>query len=131
MRPNELQLNRIAQGLLAEDVGLRWFEGLSAEERIAVLRDLVHITAQSHPNGEEVPLAIAKSGLKPTFTPCVMLRTAEQPGRALSRIASLSAPEHTKSFRLLLALFSIADTRRRETQCKDGCTHEWHNLAAL
>jgi hypothetical protein len=131
MRPSQLQLNRIARGLLTEDSGLRWFEELPAAERATVLRELAYITAQSNPKREEVPLAIAKSGLKPTFTPCVMLRNEERPNRCLSPIAALPEPEQSKSFRLLLALFSIADTRRRETQCKDGCTHEWHNLAAL
>jgi hypothetical protein len=131
MRPNELQLNRIAQGLVPEELGLRWFGGLAAAERVAVLQDLAYITHQSHPKLEEVPLAIVRSGLKPTFTPCVMLQNADRPTSALSRIASLPEPEHAKSFRLLLALFSIADARRRDTQCKDGCTHEWHNLGAL
>lgn len=131
MWPNELQLNRIAQGLVPEDSGLRWFGGLIAAERVAVLKDLAYITHQSHPKLEEVPSAIVRSGLKSTFTPCVMLQNADRPTSALSRIASLPEPEHAKSFRLLLALFSIADARRRETQCKDGCIHEWHNLGAL
>jgi hypothetical protein len=131
MRPSELQLNRIAQGLVHEDVGLQWFERLTAAERAAVLRDLAYITHQSNPKFEEVPQAVVRSGLNPTFTPCVVLRKADRPTNALSRIASLPEPEHVKSFRLLMALFSIADARRRETQCKDGCTHEWHNLPAL
>ncbi|MFE2517586.1 DUF5958 family protein, partial [Streptomyces mirabilis] len=37
--------------------------------------------------------------------------------------------ELTKSFRLLVALFSIADTRRRTLYCVGGCGHEWHNLS--
>ncbi|MET9412450.1 DUF5958 family protein [Streptomyces sp. NPDC002935] len=42
---------------------------------------------------------------------------------------ALPAYELTKSFRLLVALFSIADTRRRTLHCAGGCGHEWHNLS--
>jgi hypothetical protein len=66
--------------------------------------------------------------LKPTFTPCVLIRTAAQPEHALDRIAALPADERQKAFRLMFALYCIADTRRRQTQCKNGCSHEWHNF---
>ncbi|MDX3531055.1 DUF5958 family protein [Streptomyces sp. ID05-39B] len=41
---------------------------------------------------------------------------------------ALPAYELTKSFRLLVALFTIADTRRRTLYCAGGCGHAWHNL---
>ncbi|MFD8216679.1 DUF5958 family protein [Streptomyces sp. NPDC059697] len=34
------------------------------------------------------------------------------------------------AFRLLIALFAIADTLRRERYCVGGCGHEWHRPAA-
>ncbi|WP_274506119.1 DUF5958 family protein [Streptomyces murinus] len=43
-------------------------------------------------------------------------------------MATLPVHELTKSFRLLVALFGVADTRRRELYCAGGCTHAWHNL---
>ncbi|WP_327189671.1 DUF5958 family protein [Streptomyces xinghaiensis] len=46
------------------------------------------------------------------------------------RARYLPAYELTKSFRLLIALFSIADTRRRTLYCAGGCSHAWHNLSA-
>ncbi|WP_256356042.1 DUF5958 family protein [Streptomyces sp. PKU-EA00015] len=30
---------------------------------------------------------------------------------------------------MLVALFGIADTRRRALNCTGGCGHEWHNLS--
>ena len=131
MKQSELQLNRIAQGLVSEANGLQWFTAHAEPERAAILKDLANITQQAHPRPEEVPAAIARSALKSTFTPCVMLQTAARPTLALARIASLPEAEHVKAFRLLMALFSIADTRRRDTHCKNGCTHDWHNLSAL
>ncbi|MEW2406363.1 DUF5958 family protein [Streptomyces griseoviridis] len=34
-----------------------------------------------------------------------------------------------KSFRLLIAVLAVADGRRRERFCSDGCGHAWHRLA--
>ncbi|MHB9857430.1 DUF5958 family protein [Streptomyces sp. YIM S03343] len=34
-----------------------------------------------------------------------------------------------KSFRVLLSIFAVADTRRREMECRGTCSHAWHNLA--
>ncbi|MFD7321069.1 DUF5958 family protein [Streptomyces sp. NPDC059875] len=62
--------------------------------------------------------------MRPTHTPAVML-TKWRFG-----MESLPAYELTKSFRLLVALFGIADTRRRALYCAGGCGHAWHNLSA-
>ncbi|MEU6896019.1 DUF5958 family protein [Streptomyces sp. NPDC046557] len=35
-----------------------------------------------------------------------------------------------KAFRVLVSVFAVADTRRRETSCKGTCGHPWHNLSA-
>lgn len=42
--------------------------------------------------------------------------------------AALPADEHVTAFRVLVSVFSVADTRRRETCCKGTCGHAWHNL---
>jgi hypothetical protein len=31
----------------------------------------------------------------------------------------------------LVALFAIADKRRRDTICHNRCNHEWHNIVDL
>jgi hypothetical protein len=60
------------------------------------------------------------AGLKPTLTPCVVVSRAPVPAKAFHKILSL--PE------LLLGLLTVADARRRATQCAQGCSHEWHHL---
>nr|WTB36226.1 DUF5958 family protein [Streptomyces sp. NBC_00830] len=37
--------------------------------------------------------------------------------------------ERLKSFRLLIAVLAVADGRRRERFCSDGCSHGWHRLS--
>ncbi|GGS36856.1 hypothetical protein GCM10010270_02510 [Streptomyces violaceus] len=69
-----------------------------------------------------MPESIVRSGILPTHTPAAML-TKWRFG-----MEELPAYELTKSFRLLLALFSIADTRRRTMYRAGGCCHAWHDL---
>jgi hypothetical protein len=125
--PRELKINQIAQGVVSWDAGVEWFETCAEAERNLILRELGFIVSQAHPLVAEVQPAIEESGLRSTFTPCVLALKSNPPERAIHKIISLPEPERLKSFKLLLALFSIADRRRRSTVCKGGCTHEWHN----
>jgi hypothetical protein len=125
----ELQLNRIAQGMVSVPDGVSWFEALAQQEQQVVLRTLAYITSQSHPLPAEVEPAIAQARLKPTFTPCVMVRKAPLPEKGCQSLPGLPSDEWVKSFRLMIALFTLADRRRRETWCRNGCDHDWHNLA--
>jgi hypothetical protein len=131
MSPSILKLNRIAQGLLPWDQGLAWFNGLSCLEKSGVLRELACIARQSHPKADDVEPAMRMAGLRPTATPCALVRMATlAPERAFQRVISLPENEWEKAFRLLLGLLAIADQRRRHTQCADGCSHDWHHLAS-
>jgi hypothetical protein len=47
---------------------------------------------------------------------------------AINKIEKLPYSELRKSFITMLSIFKIADTYRRETDCKNGCSHFWHNL---
>jgi hypothetical protein len=119
---HEVVLNELAQELRPVAESVEWFEGLSEDDRRQVLHALVLFCGQARACEDDVPESIARSGIRPTDTPAVML-TKWRFG-----MAGLPAYELTKSFRLLVALFSIADTRRRALHCADGCGHEWDNL---
>jgi hypothetical protein len=121
-------LNRVAQGRLPFSEAVQWFDALPQEDQQPWLKTLALMCHQAHPQPQEIDPAITLGGLKPTFTPCVMLKTAAQPGHVLGRVANLPTEERQKAFRLLFALYCIADTRRRENQCRNGCSHEWHNF---
>ncbi|MEU6454786.1 DUF5958 family protein [Streptomyces sp. NPDC047065] len=120
---HEVVLNELAQGLRPTAEGVAWFEGLSEDDQRKVLRALVLFCGQARACEDDVPESIARSGIRPTHTPAVMLT------KCRFGMAALPASELTNSFRLLVALFSIADTRRRTRHCADGCGHEWHNLS--
>ncbi|WP_254895774.1 DUF5958 family protein [Streptomyces sp. NA02536] len=116
-------LNELAQGLRPTVEGVEWFEGLPEDGQRKVLHTLVLFCGQARACEEDVSESIARSGIRPTHTPAVML-TKWRFG-----MEDLPAYELTKSFRLLVALFGIADTRRRTLYCAGGCSHAWHNLS--
>src|SRR4051812_26273131 len=107
----------MAEGLLPWDSGVSWFIELPSSDKKSVLRDLGFIANQAHSRADEVDAAIAMAGLKPTFTPCVLVYKASSPEKAFHKIVSLPEAEWEKSFRLLVALLSIADARRRAMHC--------------
>ncbi|QLH47739.1 MAG: hypothetical protein HWD58_20295 [Bacteroidota bacterium] len=61
------------------------------------------------------------------MTPIVILETNDFK-TALLKICDLPENELEKSIMTLSTLFRYSDTKRRETFCKDGCNHEWHNI---
>ncbi|MPY35184.1 hypothetical protein FNH09_29255 [Streptomyces adustus] len=119
---HEVILNELAQGLRPTAEGVEWFEGHSEDDQRKVLHALVLFCHQARACEDDVPESIARSGIRPTHTPAVML------AKWRFGMPDLPAHELGKSFRLLVALFGIADTRRRTLRCAGGCGHEWHNL---
>ena len=121
----DIFINQAAQGVVPIEEAVVWFNERTPDDRLSILRDLLFFACQAGAWEGDVPAAIEKAHLKPTFTPCVLVskgRLREQLGKVLS----LPEHEREKSFRLLLSLLAIADARQRETRCADGCAHWWH-----
>lgn len=119
---HEVILDELAQGLRPTAGDVEWFEDLSEDDQRDVSRILVLFCGQARACEEDVPEGIARSGIRPTHTPAVML-TKWRFGRE-----GLPACERTTSFRPLVALFGIADTRRRTLYCAGECGHARHRL---
>jgi hypothetical protein len=120
-------LNELAQGLRPMSWGVEWFEGLTAEEQSDALLDLYGYCMQAGATVEDGPESVRLAGIRPTHTPAVLItrgRLREQ----LWKVINAPQDERVKAFRLLVALLTIADQRRRERQCADGCSHAWHQL---
>ena len=130
MNQRELQINKIAQGVIKLRDGINWFDACDLKTKREILQSLNSFLGQAHPSCKEVADGIKLSGLKSSYTPCVLM--AKKPfNEAMSIIRGLPENESKKSFILWLSILSIADKRRRETDCSNGCTHEWHNLENL
>jgi len=129
----EMYLNQIAQEVVPTDEALQWFNDLKDSEQLDMFQILLFIILQAGALADDADRAVTKSGLRPTFTPCVLLYKVqrEQPfsqsalQQVLLKIVNLPANEKEKSFRLLIALFQVADARRRE-RCFEPERHWWH-----
>ncbi|MCX4546292.1 DUF5958 family protein [Streptomyces sp. NBC_01565] len=122
----ELVVNETAQEIRTLDDGVAWFTGFSPAHRQSVLREVAGYAMQAHITPADGRAGVARSGVKPTANPSVMI--CMDPPRY--GFASLPADEHVTAFRVLVSVFAVADTRRRETFCKGVCGHSWHNLPA-
>ncbi|MFE9932600.1 DUF5958 family protein [Streptomyces sp. NPDC005533] len=119
-------VNEVAQELRTLDEGAAWFCRLSPADRREVLRLVGGYAMQAHVTAADSRAGVARSGVRPTANPAVMI--CMDPPR--SGFCGLPADEHVTAFRVLVAVFGVADTRRRRTCCKGACGHAWHHLSA-
>ena len=130
MRDRELRINKLAQELEPVENGLSWFRENTQDERQKIMHSLDLCIFQSHPTKEDIQKGIDKSGLKETFSPCVLV--LKKPfNHARKKALDMRGLDQERAFELFLNIFSVADQRRRETQCISGCSHDWHNLQTL
>lgn len=78
-------------------------------------------------NSESYQTAIQTIPLKPTSTPIVILKQF-QTKIAFNKLVQLPEIENKKTVTALLRIFKIIDTERRNTECKNGCGHFWHDI---
>ncbi|QNS02352.1 DUF5958 family protein [Streptomyces xanthii] len=120
----ERVVNEVAQEIRTLDEGTSWFSALSPVGRRAVLQEVAGYAMQAHITAADGREGVARSGVKATANPSVMI-SMEPPRYGF---AGLPADEHVKAFRILVSAFSVADTRRRQKYCRGVCGHDWHNL---
>ncbi|MEV0445944.1 DUF5958 family protein [Streptomyces spectabilis] len=128
MRASERIINEVAQGIRSLDDAVAWFSSLEQVEQKAVLHEVVRYVMQAHATVDDAREGLARSGVKPTMTPAVLI-VREPILEQMGKIINLPPGEYVKSIRVLLSTFAVADTRRRETECRGTCSHAWHNLA--
>lgn len=127
MNEHELMINKLAQGLVPREEGQAWFRAATPDCRVQIMRALDYCLFQAHPTPAEIQEGIDLSGLKDTYSPCVV--AVKKPlGEARQTILRMVGLDQQRGFELWLSVFSVADKRRRESDCKVGCSHEWHNL---
>nr|WSW49673.1 DUF5958 family protein [Streptomyces sp. NBC_01001] len=115
----ELVVNEIAQELRTLDDGVAWFSGLSPAGQREVLQQVSGYAMQAHITAADGRAGVARSGVKPTANPSVMI-CMDPPRYGFS---DFPADENVKAFRVLVSVFAVADTRRRQTHCKNACGH--------
>ncbi len=115
---DEILINQYAQELVSINLLVDWFTMLEGDKKRERLNDLIHLIIQSKANNDDASIAINKSGLKTSFTPCVLLQKGVTNDN-LYRIVKLPDNELNKVFNLFISLFSIAYKRRYEVEKND------------
>jgi hypothetical protein len=123
----EQTINEVTQGLRSMEEAVSWFSSLEQVEQKEVLHEVVRYSIQAHVTDEDGRVGLSQSGVKPTMTPAVLI-VREPILEQMGEMIDLPSNEYVKSFRVLLSTFAVADTRRRETECRGACSHDWHNL---
>ncbi|AXP80441.1 hypothetical protein CJ739_1352 [Mariniflexile rhizosphaerae] len=108
---HEILINKYGQELVDIEPLLSLFRSFDMGSRKMFLNEIVFLILQSKPEERDIEFAIANSSLKPTFTPCVLLRKGVS-NHNLKKLISLPFNELEKVFVLFLSLFKIAYKRR-------------------
>ncbi|MDP5200984.1 DUF5958 family protein [Flavobacterium sp. DG2-3] len=131
MNQQELLINKIAQDKIDFHLGLHLLleDNYNFKELFTTLHNYIinSIPNKTDYNTEAYQRAINTIPLKSTYTPIVILKSF--PTKiAFNKLASLPEDENKKVITSLLWIFKITDTERRNTECKNGCGHFWHEL---
>lgn len=119
---DSILLNKFAQGLTTNNELVTSFSNYKLDQKIAYLEEIIALIIQTRPQEEDIEFSIQESGLKPTVTPCVLLRKGLA-SHNLKKISSLKEDELNKSLLLLLSLFKVS-YQRRYNQEKNH-PHKW------
>ncbi|MDF7815209.1 DUF5958 family protein [Hymenobacter sp. YC55] len=121
--PEEVALNQFGQGLRPHAELLGHFHSLPADAQRHHLQGLIDLIQQSKVCPADIEPAIAESGPRPTYTPCVVLRThGLVPG--VARLLALPLTERERAYHLLY-LFKQAYQRRFAAE-KNDPTKWWY-----
>jgi hypothetical protein len=123
----EININKYAQNKLTDSKIMEWFDQFDLTGQKEIRDKLIMFMQRSHPTDKLISNAIQTSPIKDTMTPVVLFKT-QTFKMAISKIENLPDSELRKSFIIMLSIFKVADTFRRETDCTNGCSHFWHNI---
>ncbi|TPG38089.1 DUF5958 family protein [Flavobacterium pectinovorum] len=130
MHQHEVIINKIAQDKIDFELGTKLIlenEEYNFEILFVTLKKNIFnsIPDKTDYNTKTYQNAINTIPLKPTYTPIVILKNFSTK-IAFNKLATLPKNENTKTIISLLWIFKATDTERRNTECKNGCGHFWH-----
>ena len=128
----EKQINLIAQNKTEFDEGQELIlknSEFDFNKTFEILKNYIFnaIPNKSDYNSDSYQKAIVSIPIKQSFTPIIILNKFSTKN-AFKKLSELSESEYEKIIISLLWIFKITDTERRETECKNGCAHYWHNI---
>ena len=128
----DFYINRFAQEKIELKDVLEWFDSKTEIDQKMTINHVGECIKQAIPdkvdwNQNEINQSIQSIPLKQSFTPIILLKT--KPLKiALEKIYNLPNEENQRSMIALISIFKHMDQIRRNTECKNGCNHEWHRI---
>ncbi|SFN92352.1 hypothetical protein SAMN05421594_4731 [Chryseobacterium oleae] len=108
---DQIFINKNGQGLIDILPFKIFFSNLKIEEKRNYLEQIIFLITQSKPENNDIEVAIKESKLKPTYTPCVLLKKGVAKHN-LEKIIALTDSELEKVLVLFMSLFKVAYTKR-------------------
>ncbi|TSJ46565.1 DUF5958 family protein [Fluviicola chungangensis] len=115
----EILINKYGQGLLNSTELLSNFNTLDLKKKRLFLSDMTFLIMQSKPNYDDIETIISESKLKPTYTPCILLKKGIE-YHNLNKIIELPENELDKVFLLFLSAFKIPYQRKFNEEKEDS-----------
>ncbi len=120
-----LFLNQVARGVRDSSEAREWYESQDVPRKQELLAFAIEMAKQAGAQHFDVPEAIARDGVKPTWTPCVMLGKTPLASQ-YHRLLRLPEDELTRALLAVLSLFSVANARRVEEHPENLERHWWN-----
>jgi hypothetical protein len=125
MNNDELILiNRFGQGLVSFSDMIKYFTNCEVLQKRNYLKELANLIIQNKVNDSDIDLAILLSNLKPSYTPCVIIKKGIK-WVNLEAIINLPDYELIKSYSLFLGLFMVGYKRRMKNE-NDNSFKWWY-----
>ena len=123
----EIFINKFSQKLISLNEIESWFLEYDLKNKKEILRNLVDLVIQSHPEYDDIVDA-TKVLKKTTSTPAVKLLRRNKPFEKYGyEICDLPEYDLLVGFKILLLTLSISDNRRKANESFGQCTHWWHH----
>ena len=122
-------INAFAQGIITLKEVTNFYDKFTlSNSSLELLDKAAFFLTQSSPKTEQIIDTIESlpKVLKNSNAASILINNHFN--NAIRKILNLPISEHKKSFVLLLYIFKVSDTWRRENICKNRCNHEWHNI---
>lgn len=104
-------VNKYGQGIIDIYPIIKLFKTFDVEKQRDYLQEIASLILQSKPDKNDIQPAIKESGLKPTCTPCVLLKKGIE-NHNIKKIITLPDAELEKALKILVSLFKVAYQRR-------------------
>lgn len=117
-------LNKIAQSLDTIEAGVLLYDGSKKAQKKNLYLALEFCLSQSKPSKKHI-----KKGMELANTDYPTFTIKEQSGQLFNAVFDpKNEIEYREAFIIMLFIFRESDSYIRNTRCKNGCNHPWHNL---